>query len=89
MFTRMGRPHIDLFASSLNHQLQTFFAWGLDEKALATDAFTQDWSGMATYAFPPLALIPRVLLRVAKTPKCSLLLVAPLWPRQLWFPRLL
>ena len=46
-------------------------------------------SGLLAYAFLPIAMIPRVLEKVAQSRNCLVLLVAPLWPRQLWFPRLL
>ncbi len=89
IFAQLDRPHVDLFASRFNNQLPTYFAWGVDHQALGSDAFTQDWSGLLAYAFPPVALIPRVLLKLSQTGSCLLLLVAPMWPRQLWFPRLL
>jgi hypothetical protein len=56
---------------------------GRDHMALDTDVFAPNWAGMAAYAFPHIALLPRVWLRV------QVLLIAPHWPRQLWFPRLL
>ena len=88
IFARVDRPHIDLFASSRNFQIPTYFSWEADAQALGRDALNQDWSGLLAYAFPPFALIPRVLLKLSQTPSCLVILVAPMWPRQLWFPRL-
>ncbi|KAL0181463.1 hypothetical protein M9458_023869, partial [Cirrhinus mrigala] len=39
------------------------------------------------YAFPTVSLIPPVIGRIKGT-GCSLLLVAPLWKNQTWFPEL-
>lgn len=89
LFKRLGRPLIDLFASKRNHQLPTYYTWELDGASLGKDALEQDWSGMYAYAFPPIALIPRVLLKLSRTTKCRVLLIAPFWPRQLWFSQLL
>jgi hypothetical protein len=89
IFVRIDRPHVDLFVSSHNFQLPAFFSRVADGLALGQDAFAQDWVGLWAYAFPPIALVPRVLLRVSQTPSCRILLVAPFWPRQLWFPKLL
>jgi len=40
------------------------------------------------YAFPPFAVIPEVLLKVARSSMVCIL-VAPWWPAQAWFPDLL
>ena len=37
------QPKIDLFASRLNKQLATYYAWRPDPEAAATDAFMQQW----------------------------------------------
>ncbi len=89
LFNRTIRPHVDLFASSRDHQLPTYFSWEIDPMAAARDAMAQDWSNSVAFAFPPLAMIPRVLEKLAQSRKCLVLLLAPLWPRQVWFPRLL
>ena len=52
------------------------------------DAFSTHWGPLAGYAFPPFAIIPRVLAKVEHD-QCQLLLVAPNWPGQTWFLRLL
>ena len=54
----------------------------------ATDAFLQDWSLVKGYANPPWNLIGRVLAKVEQQ-KAGLILVAPIWPSQPWYPRLL
>ena len=79
---------IDLFASDRNHQLPTFCTWLPSERALAVDAFSIDWTGMIAYAYPPICLIPRLLLQM-RHQHCRVLLIAPMWPRRTWFPDLL
>ena len=88
VFNRLERPLIDLFATQKNHQLPTYCTWSLDPLALHQDAISLEWTGITAYAFPPIALIPRVLLKLEKSPRCRMILIAPHWPRQMWFPRL-
>ncbi|XP_021355212.1 uncharacterized protein LOC110451492 [Mizuhopecten yessoensis] len=82
------RPHVDLFATALNHQLPTFVSPVPDPAAWGVDALSLDWKGLHAYAFPPFNLVAKVLQKYEEQP-CSLILVAPLWPRQPWFPQLL
>jgi hypothetical protein len=88
LFGILGRPHVDLFASSDNAQLPTFCTWRQDPRALAMDAFSIPWTGMWGYAFPPIALLVKVLNKVERD-KCRVLLIAPVWPRRHWYTRLL
>ena len=89
IFQRMERPHIDLFASRENAQLPTYCSWTRDPAALHQDAMSMSWDGISTYAFPPIALIPRVLLKLSQSTDCRMILICPRWPRQPWFTRLL
>lgn len=89
LFNLLERPWIDLFANKGNNQLPTYCTWGPDPMAFATDAMTISWNMMSAYAFPPLAMIPRVLDKLIRSKNCRVLLIAPYWPRQMWFPRLL
>jgi hypothetical protein len=79
---------IDLFATRLTNQLPRYVSWRPDPHAYATDAFTVDWSTMRGYAFPPFNLIPRTLMKV-RDDNATLLLVAPIWQAQHWWPLLL
>ena len=88
VFNSLGRQTIDLFASSANAQLPTYCSWRVDPGALATDALAMSWRNLEAYAFPPIALIPRVLRKVIDE-GCRLILIAPCWPRRSWFPMLL
>ncbi|XP_044124960.1 uncharacterized protein LOC122919834 [Bufo gargarizans] len=79
---------VDLFASRLNTQLPRFFSWRPDPLAEAVDALLQHWGGALMYAFPPFALIPRVLLQVRQQ-LANLVLIVPFWRTQSWFPQIL
>ena len=87
LFAEIERPTIDLFALAENAQLPVFCTRFFHPKAWASDALQIDWTGMSAYAFPPISLIPLVLSKVERE-LCRLLLIAPFWPRQPWFPRL-
>ena len=52
------------------------------------DAFLQDWRGQKAYANPPWNLIGRVLKKVEEQ-AVDLVLVAPVWSSQPWYPKLL
>ena len=79
---------VDLFATRLTFQLLRFFSWRPDPLAEATDAFLQDWRDLKAYANPPWNLIGRVLSKVEEQ-EAEVILIAPIWPSQPWYPRLL
>ena len=80
---------IDLFATSLTARLPLFFAPVWEPKAVGVDAFLQPWDKLHAYAFPPIAIIKRVLLKLRASHNCDLTLIAPFWPQREWFPDLL
>ena len=79
---------IDLFATRLTNQLKSYVSWRPDPQAVATDAFSIDWSQMKGYAFPLFNLIPRTLMKVIND-NANIVLVAPVWQTQHWWPLLL
>ena len=83
-----GPLQVDLFASRLTHQLQQYASWRPDPEAMAVDAFTLDWTQFKGYANPPWNLVGRVLAQV-RNQKAELVLVAPVWKSQVWYPTLL
>jgi len=88
VFRQLGEPSVDLFATFSNRRLPVFCTRENDVRALAIDAFSLDWTGMAVYAFPPIQVIPNVLQKLTRD-VCSMVLIAPCWTRQPWFPTLL
>ena len=83
-----GPIEVDLFASRLTAQCPVYFSWRPDPYAAATDAFLQDWSQIRGYANPPWSLIGRVLSQV-QVQQAYIILVAPVWKTQPWYPLLL
>ncbi|KAJ8038897.1 hypothetical protein HOLleu_16457 [Holothuria leucospilota] len=83
-----GKPHIDLFASSLNFKVIKFASWKADPNAFVIDAFTCNWSDHFFYAFPPFSLISRCLQEIEQD-KARGILILPLWPTQAWFAKFL
>ena len=81
-------PEVDLFATRLNAQLQTFVSWQPDPMAWRVDALFLDWGKLKGYAFPPFALLPRCLSKISEE-KATIVLIAPVWRTQTWYPRLL
>ena len=77
----MGPLQVDLFASSLNYQLPLYCARSRDPRAWKVDAFSFHWGNVRGYAFPPIALIPRILGKIRED-EASILLIAPRWPRR-------
>ena len=88
LFLQLGRPNLDLFATAENAKLPVFCSRAFHPRAWAVDALSLSWDGLEAYAFPPFALIHRVLLKIRES-RTRVLLVAPQWPRQPWFPLLL
>ena len=81
-------PDIDLFASRLNAKLDQFVSWHPEPGALAIDAFSISWSNQKFYAFPPFSLLTRVLEKILND-VALVLLIAPTWSTQPWYPMLL
>ena len=80
---------IDLFATSLTARLPVYFSPASDSRAAGTDALLQPWDNLQAYAFPPIAIIRRVLVKLRSSKNCELTLIAPFWPQREWFPDLL
>ena len=80
---------IDLFATSLTARLPVYFSPASDSLAAGTDALLQPWDDPQAYAFPPIAIIRRVLVKLRSSRNCELTLIAPFWPQREWFPDLL
>ena len=85
---KLGPFSIDLFASRTNHQLPTYCSWRPDPAAMAIDGLSITWRRHHPYMFPPFSLIPRCLEKL-EMEKVQAVLIAPVWPNQVWYPRLL
>ena len=81
-------PDIDLFASRLNAKTDCFVSWHPEPGAMAVDAFSISWANLKCYAFPPFSLLTKVLAKI-RNDKALVLLIAPVWTTQNWYPLLL
>ena len=82
---RLWPVQIVLFATSANHRCSIYFSHFRDPLSPGTDAFLQSWDGLQAYAFPPVAVIPRVLAKLRASTGTELTLVAPHWAQRPWF----
>ncbi len=79
------QPDIDLFATSVNTQLERFYSYHFDECAVATNAFNHSWKQYnLPYCFCPFSIIPRVMQQL-RLESQEALMVVPLWPTTPWF----
>ena len=69
---------IDLFATSLTARLPVFFAPAWEPRAAGVVAFLQPWDNLQAYAFPPIAIIKRVILKLRASHNCDLTSDRPL-----------
>ena len=84
----MGPFSVDLFASRTAHQLDKYVSWKPDPGAWKIDAFSFDWTDEKMYCFPPFCMLSLILARI-RMQKATLTIIAPQWPKQVWFPTLL
>ena len=82
--TKWFTPQVDLFATRLNHKMPLYVSPVPDQNAWNIDALNISWSSLVAYAYPPTALLPKVIQRVHQY-NCLLILIAPGWPGMLWF----
>jgi len=73
------KPDIDLLASRLNKQFDKYCSLRPDP-----NAFILSWSTEKFYCFPPFRCISRILQKI-KQDKATGILVAPMWPTQVWY----
>lgn len=86
----LGQIDIDLFASRINHQVSKYVTYNPDPHAVAINAFMLNWNEHCTYyIFPPFSVIGRVLQKIVKDKVQLAILVAPIWPTQVWFAQIL
>ena len=79
------QPQIDLFAMRFNHKLPQFVSPVLDSLAVAVDALTLPWKDLDAYAFPPTAILGKVVEKLMDSPCKILILIALGWPNMPWF----
>ena len=89
IFRLWGTPVVDMFATVHNTHLPQFMSPVPEPRALAIDALSQDWQARSMYMFPPFPLLNKVIQKLRTTQTGEVILIAPWWPSQPWFPHLL
>ena len=79
------RPQIDLFATRFNHKLPQFVSPVPDSLAVAVDALTLPWEDLDAYAFPPTAILGKVVEKLLDSPCKRIIMIDPGWPNMPWF----
>ena len=69
-------PHVDLFATRLNHKVPLYVSPVPAQNAWDRDALNINWSGLAAYAYPPTALLHRVIQKIRQS-SCLIIVIAP------------
>lgn len=83
---KMGASCIDLFASAKNHKHRIYVSYMPEKGAYAINAFSITWIYKLHYVFPPFSVIGRIIQNMCED-QAELILVAPIFPSQLWFPQ--
>ena len=82
---RWHRPLVDLFATRFNNKLPQFVSPVPDPLAIAVDALSIPWENLDAYAFPPVAILGKVVEKLLNSPGNRIILIAPGWPNMPWF----
>ena len=82
---RWHTPQMDLFATRFNNKVSRFVSPVPDPQAWAVDALSLSWEGLDAYAFPPAAILGKVVEKSQDYPCNRIILIAPGWPNMPWF----
>ena len=83
--SRWHQPQVDLFATRFNNKLPQFVSPVPDPQAWAVDALSLSWEDLDPYAFPPAAILGKVVEKLQDYPCNRITLIAPGWPNMPWF----
>ena len=75
---------IDLFGSRVNCKVNRYYSYNLEPEVIGIDAFSYCWSNEFFYAFPPFAIISKVLSKI-ETKMATGVLIVSLFSTQSWF----
>ena len=79
------QPQVDLFATRFNNKLPQFVSPVPDPQAWAVDTLSLSWEDLDPYAFPPAAILGKVVEKLQDYPCNRIIQIAPGWPNMPWF----
>ena len=82
---RWHQPQVDLFATRFNNKLPQFVSPVPEPQAWAVDALGLSWEDLDPYAFPPAAILGKMVEKLQNYPCNRIILIAPGWPNMPWF----
>ena len=82
---RWHQPQVDLFATRFNNKLLKFVSPVPDPQAWAVDALSLAWEDLDPYAFPPAAILGKVVEKLQDYTCNRIILIAQGWPNMPWF----
>ena len=74
--SRWHQPKVDLFATRFNNKLPQFVSPVPDPQAWAVDALSLSWENLDPYAFPPAAILGKVVEKLQDYPCNRIILIA-------------
>ena len=83
--SRWHQPQVDLFATRFNNKLPQFVSPVPDPQAWAVDALSLSWENLDPYAFPPAAILGKVVEKLQDYPCNRIILIAPGGCNMPWF----
>ena len=75
--SRWHQPQVNLFATRFNNKLPQFVSPVPDPQAWAVDALSLSWEDLDPYAFPPAAILGKVVEKLQDYPCNRIILIAP------------
>jgi ribonuclease HI len=79
-------PTVDAFASQATAQVARWWSYGEEGRGEeARDALARPWGAERLWAYPPPALLTKVLAK-CRAERATILLAVPPWPAQVWWP---
>ena len=74
------QPQVDLFATRFNNKLPQLVSLVPDPIAWAVSALSLPWEDLDPYAFPPLAILGKVVEKLHDYQCSRIILIVPRWP---------
>ena len=84
--SRWHQPQIDMFATRFNYKLPQFVSPVPDPLAWVVDALSLPCEDLDAYAFPPVTILSKVVVKLQDDHLCHrIILMARWWPNMPWF----